>query len=891
MMLFRNLSIKNKIVGMILLVSATIVVFGFTFEQIKAKSFLETALLQDAVLEAKLIGNNSVVPLSVDDKQQGERVLERLRSIPSIDRGYVYDANGNLFAKFQRSGMAPAPQLPNVREQAFFADGHLHTYQPILYENKDLGTVYLRTSTLAIDRKLREGMYVTAALALVLIAASVILALWFQGLISRPILDLAKTASEISASGDYATRVLRYGDDEIGLLYNGFNNMLSQIEARDQSLRLAHERLRDAQRIGSVGNWDWNIATNELWWSDEIFHMFQMDPDEFTATYNAFMERVHPEDQEMLNDAVLRALAGTEDYSIDHRIVRPDGTQRDIHEQGEVTFDDDGQAIRMIGTVHDITERKRAERDIRKLVDSQALLVDISSQLLRAKTTHAGENLHQSLERIGERYSLDSISMWWFDEERKGMNAIHRWERIAGSTPPEYRDSAGFPWFAERLLKGGLIAIDDVAQMPAEAMAEQAALQEWGMSSVLVIPLVVDERLEGTCLFSTVEGTQPWSEVLVAELQLVSENLAGAYARSIAMIEVEQLRDQLQDENIYLREEVKTARGFDEIIGESPELMRILQAVDKVAPTDGTVLIQGETGTGKELIARAIHESSARRDKPLVCINCPTLPANMIESELFGHEKGAFTGAHAMRKGRFEVADGGTLFLDEMGELAPELQSKLLRVLQAGEFQRVGGNKTLHADVRLIAATNRDLQEAVDRGQFRADLYYRINTFPIHLPALRDRKNDIPLLAEHFVHKHAARLGKNIDAISAEMITAFKEHSWPGNIRELEGVIERALISSGDRTVLELSAPLRTAEATKTTKTTKTTASRPEVATAMPIRKSSSLSDAERSHIVDVLEKTGWRIEGPEGASAMLGLAASTLRSMMKRLGITRPTT
>ncbi len=334
----------------------------------------------------------------------------------------------------------------------------------------------------------------------------------------------------------------------------------------------------------------------------------------------------------------------------------------------------------------------------------------------------------------------------------------------------------------------------------------------------------------------------------------------------------------LRDENIYLREKIRLVHSFDEIIGQSEQLRKVLAAVEKVAPTDVSVLILGETGTGKELIARALHNLSARRNKPMVSVNCPALPAELIESELFGHEAGAFTGAQSQRKGRFELADGGTIFLDELAELPLVLQSKLLRVLQTGEFERLGGTQTLHSDVRLIAATNNDLKKSVENGSFRADLYYRVSSFPVKLPPLRDRKGDIPLLAEHFVHKHAKRLGKEVDAISSSMMKELIAFSWPGNIRELESVIERALISSGGHPVLTLSGPLQPRGRIPVS----------AVAGVFPSGEETDLSTVERAHIIKVLEESMWKISGKNGAAAVLNVPPSTLRSKMKRLGISR---
>ena len=262
----------------------------------------------------------------------------------------------------------------------------------------------------------------------------------------------------------------------------------------------------------------------------------------------------------------------------------------------------------------------------------------------------------------------------------------------------------------------------------------------------------------------------------------------------------------------------------------------------------------------------------------MVSVNCAALPANLIESELFGHEKGAFTGAQAQRRGRFELAHGGTLFFDEVGELPLELQSKLLRVLQTGEFERLGGTKTLYADVRLIVATNRNLLSCIERGEFRADLYYRIASFPIRLPALKDRQMDIPLLAEHFVHKHSIRLGKKIEAISAKMLAEMAAYEWPGNVRELESIIERSMISAEDRSVLELPGPLRVIGAMQ------------QHAGTLRIESGSDLFEVERTYILNVLELTNWKISGADGAASILGIPSSTLRSKMKRLGVTRQT-
>jgi PAS domain S-box-containing protein len=330
----------------------------------------------------------------------------------------------------------------------------------------------------------------------------------------------------------------------------------------------------------------------------------------------------------------------------------------------------------------------------------------------------------------------------------------------------------------------------------------------------------------------------------------------------------------LLQQNAYLQEEIKSAINFEEIVGRSPSLAAVLEHVRAVAPTDASVLITGETGTGKELIARAIHSASRRRDKPLIKVNCAALPAGLVESELFGHEKGAFTGALARRVGRFELADGGTIFLDEIGELPLEMQSKLLRVLQEGEIDRIGAAAPVSVDVRVIAATNRDLARAAAEKTFREDLYYRLNVFPLHLPPLRERRTDIPLLATYFAARFAMQIGKAIDGLDPATLARLDSYLWPGNIRELENIVERAVILSRGR-LLEVSAEMLPAVSLPAT---------PRVGRG----EAADLESVEREHILAVLKEAAWVIEGPRGAAQVLGLHPNTLRSRMKKLGIVR---
>jgi transcriptional regulator with GAF, ATPase, and Fis domain len=338
-----------------------------------------------------------------------------------------------------------------------------------------------------------------------------------------------------------------------------------------------------------------------------------------------------------------------------------------------------------------------------------------------------------------------------------------------------------------------------------------------------------------------------------------------------ALAEIKQLKDRLQAENTYLQQEVAREYNFGEIIGQSTAISYVFFRIEQVAPQDATVLLLGETGTGKGMIARAIHARSARKDRPMITVNCTSLPANLIESELFGREKGAFTGADTRQIGRFELADGGTIFLDEIGEMPLELQSKLLRVIQDGEFERLGNPRTIKVDVRIIAASNRNLEEEIKAGRFREDLFYRLNVFPITIPPLRQRKEDIPLLVNFFVAKFNKKIGKRIEAVSKETLNVLREYHWPGNVRELESVIERAVITS-QGTVLQVLDRFDTFRQAGD-----------------PAGKDiKALDELEHDHILSVLLKTGWRIEGKNGAALILGLNPSTLRARMRKYGIRR---
>ena len=492
------------------------------------------------------------------------------------------------------------------------------------------------------------------------------------------------------------------------------------------------------------------------------------------------------------------------------------------------------------------------------------------------------DHIETSLREIGEFMGVDNVYIVRTAEDLSHWSITHEWtSQHAPALKENYQQvvMGSWDWAEKLILSGQVMSLSRLADIPPEGEAVRRGLEALGFKSTLQLPLRrPGGQVSGCIALSSFTNGLTWQPSDVRRLQLVAEAIPNATERArverelrAALAEVERLTKRLHAENVYLQEEISTAMGFDEIVGESPALMHALTQVEHVAATDTSVLLLGETGTGKELLARAIHEHSDRKQRPLVRVNLAALPASLIESELFGHVKGSFTGAIADKIGRFQLADGGTLFLDEIGELNPELQTKLLRVLQEGEFECIGASRTLRVDVRIVAATNRDLRQAVHQGAFRPDLFYRLAVFPIEVPPLRMRREDIPLLTWHFIGKKQGRLGTAIENVPAEAMQALTDYDWPGNVRELENVIERAMILSSG-TTLNVHHKLNSAG-----RSAGLSAIRP------------SIRD-QHKEILTVLEQCHWKIKGDGNAADRLGLKPSTLRYRMKVLGIQRPT-
>jgi formate hydrogenlyase transcriptional activator len=516
-------------------------------------------------------------------------------------------------------------------------------------------------------------------------------------------------------------------------------------------------------------------------------------------------------------------------------------------------------------------DMNNVEEELKRQLDQMRLLLDVTNKItshleLRELFKAIADSIHQLID-------CDGAGMTLYDPQSRKLRIYALEPRALGVGKSPFDEGELVPMegtpggLAFHSLQTVLITPANLKSFPSPVMKQAIAN---GIRSGCVAPLISRGKALGTLDVASLRE-DAFTQGDASLLTQVANQIAIAVENALAYREIEALKNKLTQEKLYLEEELQSAWNFEQIIGRSPAFKRILKQVETVAPTDSTVLIQGETGTGKEIIARAIHNLSTRRDRTVVKLNCAAIPTGLIESELFGHEKGAFTGAITQRIGRFELAHRGTLFLDEVGEIPLELQPKLLRVLQEQEFERLGSTRTQRVDVRLVAATNRDLAQMVESNQFRRDLYYRLNVFPLTIPPLRERPEDIPLLVRFFASKFASRMRKRIETIPAEAMAALTNYHWPGNIRELENLIERAtILSQGPRLEIQLT-ELKSKTKAEPLSTTTTT-----------------LEAAEREHILRMLRETNWVVGGPTGAAARLGMKRTTLQSKMRKLGINR---
>jgi formate hydrogenlyase transcriptional activator len=589
---------------------------------------------------------------------------------------------------------------------------------------------------------------------------------------------------------------------------------LSQAE---EALRRSEAYLAEAQKLSHTGSFGWNVSSGEIYWSRETFRIFGYEP-VAKATIEMALQRTHPEDIPAALQLIDRVCSEMKDFDFEHRLLMPDGSVKHLHVVAHAVKDRTGK-LEFVGAVSDVTAAKIAEERIRQNERELRQIVDTIAQLV-VFLSPDGTALYAN------RYTLEYTGLTLEDVKAES-----------------FRDRVFHPEDVERLRDERRKALS------------------------LGIPFENEQRARRK------DGQYRWFFIRYNALRDEQGRPIRWYVTGIDIEDRKQAEEEIRKENLALRGEIDHSLMFEEIVGGSPALQSVLARVAKVAPTDSTALITGETGTGKELFARAIHKRSRRSSRPFVSVNCAATPATLIASELFGHEKGAFTGALQRRLGRFEYAEGGTIFLDEIGELPAETQVALLRVLQEREFERVGGSQTIRADVRVIAATNRDLESAIAVGVFRKDLYYRLNVFPIEIPPLRERREDVPTLVEYFVHRYSRKVGKKIRTIEKRTLKLLESYDWPGNVRELQNVIERSVIFC-ETDLFTVDPSWLSFES-----------SAPSTGGA-PITKTSPAQ--ERETIEKALAAAAGRVSGPSGAAAQLSIPASTLESKIRTLKINK---
>ncbi len=609
---------------------------------------------------------------------------------------------------------------------------------------------------------------------------------------------------------------LREGDgneESVGAIMD-----ITERKVAEDAIRRSEAYLAEAQKLSHTGSFGCKASSGEMFWSEETFRIFGYDRDAKPAV-EAILKRVHPDDKAMVQGQISHATSQGKDCNLEYRLLLPDDSVKYVHVVAHAMKDKAGN-LEFVGAVTDITERKAAEERIRRQEAELRQMLDFAPQLIAVFGPNR-ERLHIN------RIALDYLGL-----------SLEEWRQ----TPHP----------------GAFVHPDD---RPRDLDYFDRAVST-GSSYELELRL------------RKFDGSYHWFLARSNPVLDDKGNVVRWYVASTDIEDRKRTEERLQQENVALREEINKASMFEEIVGTSPALQAVLSRISKVAPSNSTVLITGETGTGKELVARAIHRRSHRASRAFVSVNCAAIPRDLIASELFGHERGAFTGATQQRLGRFELANGGTLFLDEVGELPAETQIALLRVLQEYEFERVGGTRRIRADVRVIAATNRDLPGAIRAGSFRSDLFYRLHVFPIEIPSLRERRADIPLLVEYFVDRYARKAGKNIKRVNKKTLELLQSYPWPGNIRELQNVIERSVIVcetenfSVDKSWLSQQ-PRDTRLGCK-------------------LHFSQMLAATEKEVIEEALRESQGRVFGPSGAAAKLGLARSTLESKIRSLNINK---
>jgi PAS domain S-box-containing protein len=606
-----------------------------------------------------------------------------------------------------------------------------------------------------------------------------------------------------------------------GLEYVGAVTDVTAARQAEEALRRSESYLAEAQRLTHTGSGAWSVpGWDALYLSEEWYRIYGFDPNQGLSAWKDRLPRMHPDDKAKVQEAKDRATSEKSDYEVDHRIVLPDGTVKYTHTVGHPVLNASGDVEQFVCTMMDVTAAKQAEDKIRQSETEFRQILDFTPQLVAVLGPDRDRTRLYANQTALDYFGV-TLEQWQMTSPQKYYHPDD-WEVVPSRIQSDFLNGIPYEYEARFLRKDGQYRWFLIRWKPLRD--EQARVTRW-------------------------------------------------YVTSTDIEDRKQAEQRLQNENVALREEIDRASMFEEIVGISPALRAVLSCVSKVAPTDSTVLITGETGTGKELIARAVHKRSQRSSKAFVSVNCAAVPRDLIASELFGHEKGAFTGALQRRLGRFELAEGGTIFLDEIGELPAETQIALLRVLQEHEFERVGGTVSIRTNVRVISATNRDLQAAIAGNTFRSDLFYRLNVFPIEMPPLRERREDIPLLVEYFIDRYARKTGKRILGINKNSLELLQSYPWPGNIRELQNVIQRSVIVCETENF----------SVDESWLSRRSTATGPSVELGL----SKKLPSSEEKAIIEAaLTECQGKVSGPSGAAAKLGIPGSTLESKIKSLKI-----
>jgi formate hydrogenlyase transcriptional activator len=607
------------------------------------------------------------------------------------------------------------------------------------------------------------------------------------------------------------------------------------------AFRRGRAYLAEAQRLSQTGSFGWNVLTGELFWSEETFLIFEYDRT-VTPTIRLVLERVYPDDRVSVQKAIDLASSGGTTVDLEHRLLMPEGTVKSVHVVARASEDNSGD-LEYIGAVIDITATRQAELQLRRSEKSLRLTLEVLPGLVWTMLPNGRVDFcnEQILSYCGKTLDeLQDLTCVWHPEEIEAK--VEQLKKFLSSGTPNEDEF--------RLLR-------------------HDGVYRWHQCRVRPLRDETGEIIRWYGLL--------WD---------IDERKQAEEERRRAFDEIKILRDQLYQENLALKEELDQASMFEEIVGSSDSLRKTLVQVAKVAPTNSTVLIGGETGTGKELIARAIHNRSRRSGHAFVRVNCAAIPQSLIASELFGHEKGAFTGATQRRIGRFELANGGTIFLDEVGDLPPETQIALLRVLQEREIERIGGNRSIPVDVRVIAATNRCIPDLVEARTFRQDLFYRLNVFPIKVPSLRERVDDIPLLVEYLIERYSRNAGKTINIISKKTMELFQHYEWPGNVRELQNVIERAVVLSNDDT-FRVDESWFGRQSSTSPQATPSREKRHRDSRFPLVEGLGRVEAHKQKELIEAaLATCGGRVAGTHGAAAMLGIPRQTLDSKIASLGI-----